>query len=72
VSIDSKFLFASLLWGSVGGGYFIYGKKQQSAISLIGGIVMIGISYLVDSWFWMSLICIALIIGVYWLAKRGN
>jgi len=69
--LDSKFLFASLLWGSIGFGYFIYGKKQQSTMPMIGGLVMVAISYLVGSWFWMSLICLALMFAIYWLLKRG-
>lgn len=69
--LDSKFLFASLLWGSVGVGYFIYGKKQQAAMPMIGGAVMVAISYLVGSWFWMSLLCVALMVAVYWLVKQG-
>ena len=27
---NAHFLFASLIWGSIGLGYFIYGKKQGS------------------------------------------
>lgn len=69
--LDAKFLFASLLWGSIGAGYFIYGKKQEATIPLIGGLVMIAISYLVGSWFWMSLMCLALMATVYWLVKQG-
>jgi hypothetical protein len=69
--LDSKFLFASLLWGSVGFGYFIYGKKQQATMPMIGGVVMVAISYLVGSWFWMSLLCLALMFVVYWLVKQG-
>jgi len=71
VSLSASFLFASLFWGSVGVGYFIYGKKQGSMMPLIGGIVMVGISYVIGSWFWMSLICVALMVGVYQMAKRG-
>jgi hypothetical protein len=71
VDLDANFLFASLLWGSVGVGYFIYGKKQGSMMPLIGGIAMIAASYVVSSWFWMSLICIALIVGVYQMSRRG-
>jgi hypothetical protein len=69
--LDSKFLFASLIWGSVGAGYFIYGKKQQATIPMIAGVVMVAISYLVGSWFWMSLFCLALMTAVYWLVKQG-
>jgi len=69
--LDSKFLFASLLWGSIGVGYFIYGKKQAAMIPMIGGLTMIAVSYLVGSWFWMSLTCLAVMAGIYWLLKQG-
>jgi len=68
---DASFLFASLLWGSIGVGYFIFGKKQGAMMPMIGGILMIAVSYVVSSWLLMSLICIGLIVAVYWLMKRG-
>jgi hypothetical protein len=68
---DPSFLFASLIWGSIGVGYFIYGKKQQSFIPMIGGILMIVVSYFVSSALLMSLICILLIVAVYALLRRG-
>jgi hypothetical protein len=60
-----------LLWGSVGVGYFIYSKKQGAMIPLIGGLLMIAVSYLVSSWLLMSLLSIALMMVVYWLMKLG-
>lgn len=69
--LDTKFLFASLLWGSIGVGYFIYGKKQQAMPPLIGGLVMIALSYFVESWFWMSLAGAALMAAIYWLVRHG-
>jgi uncharacterized membrane protein HdeD (DUF308 family) len=71
VSFDSSFLFASLLWGSVGAGYFIFGKKQGAMMPMIGGVLMVAASYVVSSWLLMSLLCIALIVAVYLLVKRG-
>ena len=68
---STSFLFASLLWGSIGIGYFIYGKKQQSLSPMVGGIVMIGVSYFVGSALLMSLICILIILAVFGLARRG-
>jgi hypothetical protein len=65
------FLFASLVWGSIGVGYFIYGKKQQSLSPMVGGIAMIGVSYFVGSALLMSLICILVILAVYGLVRRG-
>jgi len=66
-----SFLFASLIWGSIGVGYFIYGKKQQSLLPMIGGILMIGVSYFVGSALAMSLICILVIVAVHVLLRRG-
>jgi hypothetical protein len=67
----ASFLFAWLLWGSVGVGYFIYGKKQQSLSAMVGGILMIAVSYFVGSALLMSLICFLVIAGVYGLLKRA-
>jgi hypothetical protein len=69
---SASFLFASLLWGSVGVGYLIFGKKQSSWPPMAGGVVMIGISYLVSSWLLMSLISIGLIVAIHLLLKRGH
>jgi hypothetical protein len=68
---SASFLFASLLWGSVGFGYFIYGKKQQSLSPMVGGILMITVSYFVGSALLMSLVCLGIAVGVYFLARRG-
>ena len=68
---DTNFLFASLIWGSVGVGYWIYGKKQREMMPMLGGVAMIAVSYFVGSWLLMSLICIALIVAVYQLMRRG-
>ena len=68
---STSFLFASLVWGSIGVGYFIYCKKQQSLSPMVGGIVMIGVSYFVSSALLMSLICILVIVAVYGLVRRG-
>ncbi len=63
-------LFASLFWGSVGLGYFIYGKKQSSWPPMLAGISMLAVSYLVGSALLMSLICVGLMSAVYILLTR--
>lgn len=69
--LDPGFLFASLIWGSIGVGFFIYGKKQQSFVPMIAGILMVAVSYFAASALAMSLICLGLISAVYVLLKRG-
>ena len=68
---NASFLFASLLWGSIGFGYFIYGKKQQSFSPMVGGILMTIVSYFIGSALLMSLFCLGIAGGVYFLVKRG-
>jgi hypothetical protein len=69
--LNASFLFASLIWGSVGLGYFIYGKKQSSWAPMVGGVLMMAASYFVSSALLMSVACAALILIVYFLLKRG-
>jgi predicted phage tail protein len=68
---NANFLFASLVWGSVGLGYFIYGKKQGSWAPMVGGGLMMVASYFVASALLMSLVCVALIVLVYFLLRNG-
>ena len=69
-TLDSSYLLASLFWGSVGSGYVIYGKKQQSTGPFIGGVTMVLLSYFIDSALIMSLLSIGLMIAVYQYMKR--
>ena len=68
---NANFLFASLIWGSIGVGYFIYGKKQQSWVAMAGGISMVVVSYFIWSALLMSLVCLGIMVAVYLLSKRG-
>ena len=69
--ISFNSLFASLVWGSVGLGYFVYGKKQGAWPAMVGGVVMMVLSYIVPSTLLMSLSCIGLMALVYFLVRQG-
>ena len=70
--LNAHCLVASLIWGSVGLGLFIYGKKQQAMAPLFGGLLLMGITYFIDSALYMSLAALALLAGVYWLKDQGH
>lgn len=70
-SLDANLLFASLIWGSIGLGYFVYGKKQKSLVPMFGGLLMMGASYVAGSAWLMSIICVGLMVAIYALLKRG-
>ena len=66
-----SFLFASLIWSSIGMGYFIYGKKENSWAPMAGGIAMIVISYVGGSALIMSLLNLGLMVGIFVLLREG-
>lgn len=51
---------ASLMWGllfgSIGMGYLVYGKKQRRGIALLSGVFLCSFSYFVSNLFLMILI----------------
>lgn len=69
--LDVHFLFASLIWGSVGFGYCIYGKRQQSIVPFLAGVLMMAASYFISSALLMSLACLGLMLSVSVLLKQG-
>ena len=64
-------LLSSLVWGSLGVGCVIYGKKQTEAVPLIGGLALVAVSYLVSSALWMSLVSLLLVGGMVAAKKLG-
>ena len=69
IHLDSNQLWASVLWGGIGGGYLVYGWRQKAAAPLVGGVVMSLACFLPA--LPMTLISIATMAAVYWLAKQG-
>ena len=67
----TSFLFASLIWGSIGVGFLVYGKKQRSLAPTVGGILMIVASYFSTSALAMSVICLILVLIICFLARQG-
>ena len=53
---NSATLMWGLLFGSIGMGYLLYGKKQQRGIALLSGVVLCVLPYFVPNVFLMILI----------------
>ena len=43
--MDTTTLFTGLLFGSIGMGYLVYGKKQQKGVSFLSGLCLCVIPY---------------------------
>jgi len=67
----TSFLFVSLIWGSIGLGYFIYGRRQSSWAPMVGGVLMMVLSYFTGSALLMSVACIGVMAAVYVLLRNG-
>lgn len=68
---DFNNLLASLLWGTIGMGFFIYGKRSGVTSALVGGLAIIAVSYFVGSPLVMSLVSVGLIAGTVGLIRHG-
>lgn len=67
---DTPFLYVSLLWGTVGGGCIVYGKKQGAAPPLVAGLSLLVASFIPSVWL-MSAVSILLLAGMVWGLRRG-
>ena len=47
--ISASSLFLGLLFGSIGLGFFIYGRKQRAVIPLLCGVALMVVPYFISS-----------------------
>mgnify|MGYP006919726870 CR=1 FL=1 len=64
-------LWASMLWGTIGSGFVLYGKKQSRMVPLTGGFLMLGSSYVCETALVMSAVSVVILIGIWWASQRG-
>jgi hypothetical protein len=57
----------SVLFGAVGVGYFIYGRKQNRVVPLLSGIGLMVVPYFIDGATMMVAICVALMALPYFV-----
>ncbi len=68
---DSNGMIASVIWGAVGSGFFIYGWKQKEMIPVFGGVAIVAGSYFLANSAWMmSLFSIAALAVIFWLKRN--
>lgn len=67
MNMDSSYLLWTVLFSSVGMGYFVYGKKQQHKSALLAGIGLMIYPYFVSSVLPLVLIGLVLMIAPRYL-----
>ena len=61
-------LWWGLLFGSIGLGYLVYGRRQKAAVPLLCGIALIAFPYFVAN-VWAMLVVGALLLAVPWFVR---
>jgi len=54
--MDTADLVWGVLFGAVGLGYFIYGRKQRHTVAFIAGMGLMGLPYFVSGALWLLLL----------------
>ena len=66
-TMNTTQLFLGVIFGSIGLGYFIYGKKQKMTVPLVCGLVLMIYPYFIESTALLSVIGVILSILPYFL-----
>ena len=66
-TMNATQLFLGVIFGSIGLGYFMYGKKQKMTVPLVFGLVLMIYPYFIESTALLSVIGVILSILPYFL-----
>jgi len=64
---DTSLLLWGMLFGSIGLGFFIYGKRQRAIVPLVTGIVLSVFPYFITDVYWLVITGIAIIAVPYFI-----
>jgi hypothetical protein len=65
--MSTSSILSGLLFGSIGSGFFIYGKKQQEGVPLVCGLALIILPYFVSSTLVLVLLGVTLMAVPYFM-----
>lgn len=66
--MSEGWLWWGLLFGSIGLGYFVYGKRQKAAVPLLCGIALMVFPYFVSN-LWVMVLLGAALMAVPWFVR---
>ena len=65
--MDTSFLLWGLLFGSIGLGFFVYGRRQKTVVPLVCGVALMIFPYFVSSTMLLVILGLALIAIPYFV-----
>lgn len=66
-TLNEAWLLWGLLFGSIGLGFFVYGKRQRAVVPLVCGLALMGFPYFVSNTILLVAIGVALIVVPYFV-----
>ena len=60
--MNTTTLFLGLIFGSIGMGYLIYGRKQKHGIALLSGVALCVLPYLVSNILFITLMGVGIMV----------
>jgi len=60
ITLSTSWLFWGLIFGSIGFGFFIYGKKQKAIVPMVCGIILLIFPYFISNTLLLVTIGVAL------------
>jgi hypothetical protein len=66
--ITASSLFLGLLFGSIGLGLFMYGRKQRAVVPLLCGLVLLVVPYLISS-AWLLLVIGGAVVAIAYFVR---
>jgi len=67
VALNASTLWWGLLFGSIGMGFFIYGRKQRAIVPLICGVALMAFPYFVSGTAWLLVVGVVLMAVPYFI-----
>jgi predicted membrane protein len=64
---DTSMLLWGVVFGSIGLGFFIYGRKQQAVVPLVAGIALFIVPYVIANLYLLLLVGIILVALPYFV-----
>ena len=64
---SGSLLFIGVLFGSIGLGFFIYGKRQKSPVPLICGLLLMVVPYFISSTLLLFAVGAVLVVAPYFI-----
>jgi hypothetical protein len=65
--MDTSFLLWGLLFGSIGLGFFVYGRRQKTVVPLVCGVALMIFPYFVSNTLLLVILGLALIAIPYFV-----